>query len=60
MAPKLFYIYGPPNSKTSLESVQRRHIYTKEADVDLIEKMAKYIWKEEWDKDLFLACLFFI
>jgi hypothetical protein len=32
VAPKLFYIYGPSNSETSLERVQRRHMYTKETN----------------------------
>jgi serine/threonine protein kinase len=52
-APKLFYINGPPNSETSLERVQRRHIYTLEVDAYSVGKVAKCIWEEEWDKDLF-------
>jgi hypothetical protein len=53
VAPKLFYDYGPPNSKTSLEHVERRNLYTKEADAYSVEKMVKHIWKEEWNKNLF-------
>jgi serine/threonine protein kinase len=53
VALELFYIYGPPNFETSLERVQRMHLYTKEADAYLVGKVAQCIWHEEWDKDLF-------
>jgi hypothetical protein len=53
VAPELFYIYGPPNSETSLERVQRRHLYTKEADAYLVGKVAQLIWSDKWNKDLF-------
>jgi hypothetical protein len=51
VATKLYYIYGPLNSKTSLEHVQRRHLYTK--GMYPVGKMAQCIWHEEFDKDLF-------
>jgi hypothetical protein len=50
---ELHYVYGPPNSKTSLEHVQKRHLYTKEVDAYLVGKMAQCIWHNKWDKDLF-------
>jgi hypothetical protein len=28
MAPELFYVYGPPNSKTAIECVRWKHLYT--------------------------------
>jgi hypothetical protein len=28
-------------------------MFTKEANAYLVGKVAKYIWEEEWDKDLF-------
>jgi hypothetical protein len=53
MVPKLFYVYSPRNSETSLEHVQRRHLYTKEANAYSVGKVALHIWDDEWDKDLF-------
>jgi hypothetical protein len=53
VAPKLFYVYDPPNLETSLERVQRRHLYTKEADAYSVGKVAQLIWKDEWYKELF-------
>jgi hypothetical protein len=53
VAPKLFYVYCPYNFETSLVRVQRRHLYTKEADAYLVGKMALCIWNDEWDKILF-------
>jgi hypothetical protein len=52
MARKLFYVYGPPNSKISLECVQKRPMYAKKVDVYLIAKMAQHIWGKEWNEDL--------
>jgi serine/threonine protein kinase len=57
VALELFYVYGPPNSETSLERVQRRHLYTKEADVYSVGKVAQLIWEEEWDKELFKSAV---
>jgi serine/threonine protein kinase len=57
VAPKLFYVYGPPNSETSLERVQRRHLYTMEADAYSVGKVAQLIWEDEWDKELFKSAV---
>ena len=42
----LIYNYSPTNSKTSLECIKKNHIYTKEVDAYLVEKMAQQIWNE--------------
>jgi hypothetical protein len=57
VAPELFYVYGPPNSETSLERVQTRHLYTKEADAYSVGKVAQIIWEDEWDKELFKSAV---
>ena len=53
VAPELFYVYCPYNFETSLEHVQRRHLYSKEANAYLVGKMALCIWNDKWDKVLF-------
>jgi serine/threonine protein kinase len=53
VAPELFYVFGPPNSDTSLDRMKREHLYTKEADAYSVGKLAQKIWNEENDKDLF-------
>jgi serine/threonine protein kinase len=57
VALELFYVYGLPNSETSLEHVQRRHLYTKEADAYSVGKVVQLIWEDEWDKELFKSAL---
>jgi hypothetical protein len=52
VAPELFYVYGPPNSETSIEHVQRKHLYTKESDAYLVGKLVLRIWNDEWNKTL--------
>jgi hypothetical protein len=32
VAPELFYAFGPKSSRTSLEVMQKKHLYTKAAD----------------------------
>ena len=32
VAPKLFYVFGPRESKTSLERQKKKHVYTKGGD----------------------------
>lgn len=51
VATKLYYVYGLYNSKTSLERLQRRHLYT--YGMYPVGKMAQCIWHDEFDKDLF-------
>ena len=53
MALELFYVYSPPNSKTSIELVQRKHLYIKKLDTYSVGKLALHIWNEEWDPYLF-------
>ena len=53
MALELFYVYGPCNFETSLERIQRKHLYTKEANAYSVGKVALRIWGDKWDKDLF-------
>jgi hypothetical protein len=57
VAPELFYVYGPSNSETSLERIQRRHLYTKEVDTYSVGKVAQLIWEDEWDKELFKSAV---
>jgi hypothetical protein len=47
VALELFYVYGPSNSETSLECVEKRDMYTKEAYAYSVGKKAQHIWKEE-------------
>jgi hypothetical protein len=51
--PELFYFYGPLNSETSIERVQRKRLYTKESDAYSVEKLALCIWNDEWNPPLF-------
>jgi hypothetical protein len=53
VAPELFYVYGPPNSDTSIELVQRKHLYMKESDAYSVGKLALCIWNDKWEKTLF-------
>jgi hypothetical protein len=53
VALELFYVYGPPNSRTSIERIQRKHLYTKESDTYSVGKLALRIWNDKWDNTLF-------
>ena len=53
MALELFYDSGLANSKTAIERVQRKHLYTKESDAYLVGKLALHIWNDKWDPHLF-------
>jgi hypothetical protein len=52
VAPELFYVFGPEDSRTSLEVMQKKHLYTKAADAYSVGMLASLIWKEEWDRIL--------
>jgi serine/threonine protein kinase len=52
VAPELFYVFRPEDSRTSLEVMQKKHLYTKAADAYSIGVLASLIWKEEWDRTL--------
>ena len=53
VAPELFYIFGPPNSDTSLNIMQRQHPFSELADSYSVGCLAAQIWREEPDDDLF-------
>lgn len=53
VAPELFYEFGPQNSETSLDVMQRRHLYTELADSYAIGWMAREIWQKEPDSAFF-------
>ena len=53
VAPKLYYVHSSPNSETSIERVQRKHLYKKESDAYSIGKLALRIWNDKWDPHLF-------
>jgi serine/threonine protein kinase len=53
VALELFYVYGLANSETTIERVQKKHLYTKESDAYLVGKLTLHIWNDEWDPHLF-------
>ena len=53
VAPKLFYVYNPPNSKTAINRVCWKHLYMPQLDAYLVGKLALRIWNDEWNQDLF-------
>lgn len=53
VAPELFYVFGPRNSDTCLERMQREHLFSKEGDAYSVGRLATVIFKDEPDKDLF-------
>jgi hypothetical protein len=52
VAPELFYVFGPEGSRTSLEVMEKKHLYTKVADAYSVGVLASLIWKEEWNRML--------
>jgi len=52
-APKLFYMYGEKGSETSLEVMQKKHLYSMAADAYATGWIAYQNWKEEWDSKYF-------
>jgi hypothetical protein len=50
---ELFYMYGPQSSKTSLEIVEKNHLYSKVVDAYSARWLAQKFWKEEWDPKYF-------
>jgi hypothetical protein len=52
VAPKLFYVFGPEGSRTSLDIMQKKYFYTKAADAYSMGVLASLIWKEEWNRTL--------
>ena len=49
----LFYVYGPPNFKTSIERIHMNNLYTKELDAYSVGKLKLHIWNDKWDPYLF-------
>ena len=47
VTPELFYVFGPRESKTSLERQKKKHVYTKGSDAYAAGKLASMIWQEE-------------
>ena len=47
VAPELFYVFGPPNSDTSIDRMQRKHLYSRAADAYSVGKVAQMMWKDE-------------
>jgi hypothetical protein len=58
VAPELFYVFGSEGSRTSLEVMQKKHLYTKAADAYSVGVLVSLIWKEEWDRMLLPATVF--
>ena len=52
VAPKFFYVFGSKASRTLLEVMQKKHLYTKAADARSVGMLASLIWKEKWDRML--------
>ena len=52
VAPKLFYVFGPRGSETSLECQKKKHMYTKGGDAYAARKLASMIWREEPDNEM--------
>ena len=55
VAPKLFYVFGPRRSETSLERQKKEHLYSKGGDAYAARKLASMIWQEEPDNEMLLA-----
>ena len=53
VAPELFYTFGPPNSDTALNRMQRQHPFSELADSFSVGSLAEQIWRGEQDNDLF-------
>jgi len=53
VALELFFQYGDPGSKISLEVMQKRHLYSKAANAFAARWLTSYIWSEEWDPSYF-------
>jgi hypothetical protein len=53
VAPELFYVFGPEGSRTLLEVMQKKHLYTKATDAYSVGVLASLIWKEEWTERYF-------
>jgi hypothetical protein len=53
VALELFSVYDPTNFETSIERVQRKHLYTKELNAYSVGKLALRIWNDEWNRILF-------
>ena len=47
IAPELFYQFGPPDSINSLQVMQKKHLYTMEAEAYTTSFIAEQIWKQE-------------
>jgi len=52
-APELFYVFGEEGSKSSLQVMQKKHLYSMAADAYATRWIAAQIWKEEWDTKYF-------
>ena len=53
VALELFYVYNPPNSKTAIECICWKHLYTPQSDAYSVGKLTLKSWNDKWDRDLF-------
>jgi serine/threonine protein kinase len=49
VAPELFYVYGLPNSETTIERVHWKHLYTPQSNAYSVGMLSLRIWNDEWD-----------
>ena len=47
------YTYGKRGLETSLQRMQKKHLYLQAVDAFLVGKIAHLIWNSKFDKDLF-------
>jgi hypothetical protein len=52
VAHELFYVFGPEDSRNSLEVMQKKHLYSKATDAYSVGVLASLVWKEDWDRTL--------
>jgi len=52
-APELFYVFREEGSESSLQVMQKNHLYSMAADAYATECIEAQIWKEEWDTKYF-------
>jgi hypothetical protein len=60
VVPKLFYVFGPQDLQNLLESMKKKHLYPKVADAYSISVLARQIWKEIWNREVFPNTMRFI
>jgi len=54
MAPELFFVYGPADDQErNLERMKKEHPFTSKSDAFSVGFLAKMIWKDEDNAELF-------